>query len=396
MAGRKRIRARDSACAPGDRDPRICFGLWVAYLVVSAGHPLSDAVSDASVRWTKLSDCWIFHSVSLYLFVVNNPTAGIYYWFCVGLLFAMYRLESKALARPQGKALPRKSGLVHPCVDLVLTPVSSKQIRTGWLVRILHVVPSYLPATRYGGPIYSVHGLAKALAELGHEVEVFTTNIDGPGVSDVPTTHPVAMDGVQVHYFSASWLRRLFYAPSMKPALDRLARTFDVMHLHSVFLWPTWAAARAAVKHEIPYVISPRGMLVKELIRRRNCFVKGAWIELIERRNIERAAAIHLTSDLETYDIEKFDFRLPKVFVVPNGIDLPERPAGRCVSEDIDGAIVARSICPCFRQDQLEEEFNRVGKGGCEYVQWPADHCWNPRAVPRERTSARGCCFGRY
>ena len=48
----------------------------------------------------------------LYLFVINNPTAGIYYWFCVGLLFAMYRLESKALARPQGDTLPRKSSLV--------------------------------------------------------------------------------------------------------------------------------------------------------------------------------------------------------------------------------------------------------------------------------------------
>jgi hypothetical protein len=54
-----------------------------------------------------------FFAQSLYLFVVNNPTAGIYYWFCVGLLFAMYRLESKALARPQGKAAPQMSGLVQ-------------------------------------------------------------------------------------------------------------------------------------------------------------------------------------------------------------------------------------------------------------------------------------------
>ena len=249
-------------------------------------------------------------------------------------------------------------------------------------MRILHVVPSYLPATRYGGPIYSVHGLAKALAELGHEVEVFTTNIDGPGVSDVPTTHPVSMDGVQVHYFSSGGLRRLFYAPSMKPALDRVARTFDVIHLHSVFLWPTWAAARAAIRHEIPYVLSPRGMLVKELIRRRNRFVKKAWIGLIERRNIERAAGIHVTSDVEIYDIERFDFRLPKVFVVPNGIDLPNGDLNGLVSEDIRGRRLRRSICSCFRKDQLEEELKGVGKSRCEYAQWACDHCRYPRAVP--------------
>jgi hypothetical protein len=29
--------------------------------------------------------------------VINNPTAGIYYWFAAGLLFAMYRVEAKEL-----------------------------------------------------------------------------------------------------------------------------------------------------------------------------------------------------------------------------------------------------------------------------------------------------------
>src|SRR5260370_167350 len=43
-------------------------------------------------------------------------------------------------------------------------------------MRILHVVPTYLPATRYGGPIYAVHGLCRALAARGHDVTVFTTN----------------------------------------------------------------------------------------------------------------------------------------------------------------------------------------------------------------------------
>src|ERR1700680_1362004 len=47
-------------------------------------------------------------------------------------------------------------------------------------MRILHVVPTYLPATRYGGPIVAVHSLCRALAARGHAVEVFTTSIDGP------------------------------------------------------------------------------------------------------------------------------------------------------------------------------------------------------------------------
>ena len=53
-------------------------------------------------------------------------------------------------------------------------------------MKILHVVPTYYPAVRYGGPIRSVHGLASALAAQGHDVHVYTTNADGEGVLPVP------------------------------------------------------------------------------------------------------------------------------------------------------------------------------------------------------------------
>src|SRR5262249_28133620 len=61
-------------------------------------------------------------------------------------------------------------------------------------VKILHVVPSYLPAWRYGGPIRSVHGLARAAVARGHAVEVFTTNADGASRLDVPTDRAVERD----------------------------------------------------------------------------------------------------------------------------------------------------------------------------------------------------------
>ena len=109
---------------------------------------------------------------------------------------------------------------------------------------ILHVVPSYYPATRYGGPIRSVHALCAALVKHGHRVHVYTTNVDGPGVSDVPIGRPVDMDGVQVTYFGVPAIRRLYWSPTLARRLKETINDFDVVHLHSVFLWPTWAAAR--------------------------------------------------------------------------------------------------------------------------------------------------------
>ncbi len=192
-------------------------------------------------------------------------------------------------------------------------------------MRILHVVPSYLPAVRYGGPIVSVHALCAALARRGHEVHVFTTNVDGSGDSDVPLDHPVMMDGVHVHYFPSSTLRRLYYSPKMAAAIAAELPKFDLIHLHSVFLWPTWAAARAARKAKRPYVLSPRGMLVGDLIRSRSRWIKTLWIALIEKKNLRRAAGIHSTSKIETEEMLALDFNLPnRTFEIPNGVSLPE------------------------------------------------------------------------
>src|SRR6185295_275071 len=163
--------------------------------------------------------------------------------------------------------------------------------------------------------------LCKALASSGHEVQVITTNVDGPGNTDVPLGDAVMLDGVSVRYFPSERLRRLYWSPPLGAALDSELGGFEIVHLHSIFLWPTWAAAARARRLQVPYVCAPRGMLVKELVRRRSPWVKRAWLALIERRNLESAAAIHATSELEAADIRAFGYRLPPIFVVPNGVE---------------------------------------------------------------------------
>jgi glycosyltransferase involved in cell wall biosynthesis len=187
-------------------------------------------------------------------------------------------------------------------------------------MRILHVVPTYLPARRYGGPIVAVHGLAKALVARGHEVTVFTTTVDGDKTLNVPPV--VTMDGVDVHYFASSF-RRLYYSPAMRKALNQ--HQFDVVHSHAIWLWPGYAAGRAARKQSTPFVISPRGMLVPELIRRKNHLLKSLWLQLVEKRTF-RHASVHFTSQLEGEEARQTGVPLPSSFVVPNGIDLVPRP----------------------------------------------------------------------
>jgi len=190
-------------------------------------------------------------------------------------------------------------------------------------MKILHIVPSYIPAYRYGGPIRSVHGLCKGLAQRCHEVHVFTTNVDGPNNSDVPLGVPVDIDGVKVWYYPSQRLRRLYYSPDMKKALKQSINSFDIVHLHSVFLWPTLLGARICQKNQVPYLVAPRGMLVKDLIKRKNSWIKSLWIKLFEQYTLEHASGIHVTSRLEEDELKPFGFKLPPIFMIPNGIDIP-------------------------------------------------------------------------
>jgi len=200
-------------------------------------------------------------------------------------------------------------------------------------MRLLHVVPYYLPAWRYGGPIRSVHGLCKGLASRGHDVHVFTTNIDGPGNSDVPLETPVLVDGVKVWYFASRILRRLHWSSDLTRALENQLPTFDLVHLHTIYLWPTTAAAHIARRAGIPYVLAPRGMLVSDLIEGKSRWIKKAWIRCFEKRNLDHAAAVHFTSNVEAEQAAKLGIVPKLTCVVPNGFDLEEVLRSADVSE---------------------------------------------------------------
>lgn len=155
-------------------------------------------------------------------------------------------------------------------------------------------------------------------------MDVFTTNVDGRGTVALDHAHAHDIDGVAVQYFRVQQPRRLYYSPELARALEERIAEFDILHLHSTFLYPTLTAARCATRKQVPYIVAPRGMLVKELIKRKNSFLKNTWIALFERRTIEQAAAVHVTSRLEALEIEKFGFSLPPCFEIPNGFEMPD------------------------------------------------------------------------
>lgn len=186
-------------------------------------------------------------------------------------------------------------------------------------MKILHIVSTYVPAYRYGGPIESVHNLNVGLVKAGVDVTVYTTNIDGFGVLDVPLNQEINMDGVKIWYFPITF-RPWQYSYNLHRALAKNAGNFDLIHITSIFLSISTLGAYYAGKFKKPYIISPRGNLMASPFNkdRIKWFKKWLYILFIERKNLRNADAVHFTVSTEKNDYIKRGFPFKSAIVLPN------------------------------------------------------------------------------
>lgn len=196
-------------------------------------------------------------------------------------------------------------------------------------LNILHVIGGLAP--RYGGPSKVCFEMARAVARLGHHVQIYTTDIDGPGRLNVNTSGPMLKEGVTIRYFRVAPPRFWRFAPGLAGALRREIPRVDVVHIHSLYFFTTVVAGYYCRKYGVPYIIRPHDTLA-EFQFRRHRLRKYPFEILSERRNLRCAGAVQFTSRGE------FRRSRPHMFggrgvVIPNGINSEEYialpPAGR-------------------------------------------------------------------
>jgi glycosyltransferase involved in cell wall biosynthesis len=92
-----------------------------------------------------------------------------------------------------------------------------------------------------------------------------------------------------------------------------------VVHTHGVWTPAIIAAAHTALSAGVPLVVSPRGMLRREALRRSRLIKSFVW-HMCVRRILTRAAAVHVTSSQEAQDLARL---LPGIepVLVPWGIE---------------------------------------------------------------------------
>lgn len=187
-------------------------------------------------------------------------------------------------------------------------------------MRILHVIPAFQPAIRYGGPVFSVSSLCRALIDQGAEVRVLTTDADGPGrLEGLGDGTWRTWNGIPVRYCRRDVPESV--SLELLEALREETGRADVVHLTGVYNFPTFPVLWACRRERKPVVWSPRGALQRWRGSRR-VGLKAGW-DWAVRRVAPAWLVMHATDAGEA--AESAGRAGGRVWrTVSNGVSLPE------------------------------------------------------------------------
>ena len=191
-------------------------------------------------------------------------------------------------------------------------------------MRVLHVIPGL---TNASGPTHALIQLVESLETIGIDVSV---SYLGDRLEE--QIEPTLRRG-NIYPFKTVYLKHWGYSPGLHSFLDQHIASFDLVHIHSLWLYPGFIGSKMALKHQVPYLIRPAGSLEPEALAHKS-LLKRLYFSQIEEQIINKAALIHAVSAQEQSNIERLGFS-PRCITIPNGIspnnysELPSKERAR-------------------------------------------------------------------
>ncbi len=189
-------------------------------------------------------------------------------------------------------------------------------------MKVLHIVPTFYPATYFGGPVFSVYGLCNAISQMPDvELRVLTTDNAGPELRRIKSeTFPVLFPGgYSVYYFK--YLFGVSVSPLMLFRMPSMIRWADIVHITSVYSFPTIPALLFCKILRKPVVWSPRGALqgwegsTRPLLKR-------VWESICNALLDKHRCVLHVTSENEAEESGQ-KITKARIEILKNGVDIP-------------------------------------------------------------------------
>jgi glycosyltransferase involved in cell wall biosynthesis len=176
-------------------------------------------------------------------------------------------------------------------------------------MNVAHIL-SHL-STVYAGVPIGTRRMVSALSRLGIDVSVWATG-------DKQKETEFLKDGVPTHLYKAKWPISWRRSPDLAHALIRASRNFDILHIHEVWNYPQYQAAKTARRMGIPYILAPRASLESWRMMYKG-FKKRVHLKILGNALIQNAACLHAVATAEVEGFRRVGYR-GAVFVVHNGI----------------------------------------------------------------------------
>jgi glycosyltransferase involved in cell wall biosynthesis len=186
-------------------------------------------------------------------------------------------------------------------------------------VKVLHIIPSVSPAL--GGPTHAVLNLVKALRAGGVDAEIATTNHNGAELLDVPLNQRIEYQQVPVWFFPrfSPPMKEFIFSVELTQWLWQHTREYELINTHYLFSYASTCASAIARWQQVPYIMRTIGQLTPWALAQSQ-LKKQIYSSIIERQNLNRAAAIHCTSSGEAEDVHNFGIKSPTI-TLPLGVN---------------------------------------------------------------------------
>ena len=215
-------------------------------------------------------------------------------------------------------------------------------------MRVINVIHSIDISN--GGPSRSITHLIQEMLKIDKKIEI--------GLETLVSNTPI-IDSFDNAYGELSFhkFNKLGYSNFLNFNLEN--SNAEIFHGHGLWQMPVYQMAKIAQNKNIPYIITPRGMLEPWSLTQGR-FKKQLGLKLFQYSDLEKASCIHATSSMEVGNIRALGLKTP-IAMIPNGVKIEDFPEKIPTKENYPKKILFLSrIHPKKGIENLIESWNLI------------------------------------
>lgn len=190
-------------------------------------------------------------------------------------------------------------------------------------MNILHIIPTFYPATKWGGPIFSTLSLCNALHNIDDiNLMVLTTNAAAPDSGDNIPPAQLSQNNIPYDIIYCHRIAGDSISLELLMRLKEKIQWADVVHLTAIYSFPTIPTLFLSRIFQKPVVWTPRGSLQRWKGTNKPG-LKFCWEHICKAIVNPNSCCVHVTSLAEEMESRKI-FPHLAYRLITNGIEIPD------------------------------------------------------------------------